>query len=173
MKAINVKYYTLPDKSSSYIKDKFYSVYLDSGQRFSFSDKKETQIFLISVGKTLTYFMHELTLISGELWSQVAETWILFDEIEADLFTSIFESIQLAQLLFRKKLTIETTANGANIALTNIRKMASRLLIVSDNIIMINKERNLTIAIKKAEFVKRRLEEIHEATFDMSKHVKK
>lgn len=173
MKTITLKHYREPLKSSVYIKDKFYSIYLESGQSYTFSDRKDVQSFLTSLSKTLTYFTHELTLISGEIWSQAAECWILFDEVDERIFRQIYDVIQMTSYLFERKSLIQSSANGNNIALTKIRNSASYLIDITDRLIMLNKKRNLTMQTKRAEMLKNRIEYIYKATFEIDKHLEK
>jgi len=66
MKAISLQNYNAPIKSSDYIKDKQYSVFLFWGKTVRFTDKKRMFAFLAAASRVLTDSYHELTLMLGD-----------------------------------------------------------------------------------------------------------
>ena len=61
MKAITLRHYKTPDKSSDYIKDKQYSVFLFWGKTVRVSDRKRMLAFLAAASRMLTDTYIELT----------------------------------------------------------------------------------------------------------------
>ena len=111
----------------------------------------------------MTDSMHELVLISAEVHHYVASGWILYDKVDQRHFNSLSATAEMLSRIAAKSSYISNNPNGAQFAVSHLSKVASILKSVVASIVMINKERNLTIEIRKGDYLVRRLDAIHEA----------
>lgn len=78
MKRITLKETILPDKSSHYIQDKKYCVFLGNELRRYFTNKKHLRAFLVTTNEFLNYKMHELNYLYGIVFTEYRRAWFYF-----------------------------------------------------------------------------------------------
>lgn len=78
MKRITLKETILPDKSSVYIQDKKYCVFLGNELRRFFTNKKHLRAFLVATNAFLNYKMHELNYLYGIVFAEYRRSWFYF-----------------------------------------------------------------------------------------------
>ena len=107
--------------------------------------------------------MHEIMLITAEVQHHAASAWILFDQFNKNNFDTIWAVVDMINKLYELQNYVQDSPNGAQFAVSHLGKVANMLCDITNRIIMLNKERNLTLEIKKAEFLKERLVRIQDA----------
>lgn len=78
MKRITLKETILPDKSSVYVRDKKYCVFLGNELRRFFTNKKHLRTFLVQTNEFLNYKMHELNYLYGIVFAEYRRAWFYF-----------------------------------------------------------------------------------------------
>ena len=78
MKRITLKETMLSDKSSVYIRDKKYCVFLGNELRRYFTNKKHLRAFLVQTNSFLNYKMHELNYLYGIIFAEYRRAWFYF-----------------------------------------------------------------------------------------------
>lgn len=78
MKRITLKETILPDKSSVFVQDKKYCVFLGNELRRYFTNKKQLRAFLVETNSFLNYKMHELNYLYGIVFAEYRRAWFYF-----------------------------------------------------------------------------------------------
>lgn len=79
MKAISLRYYKTPDKTSVYLKAKEYSVFLFWGKTVRFSDRKRLLAFLAAASRVLTDSYCELAYMLGDAVKEAIATYLMLN----------------------------------------------------------------------------------------------
>lgn len=80
MRQVRLWHIVLPDKSSVYIKQKQYSVFLGNGAKCYFTNLKDAKQFIAETNRFLTSILHELNRLYGELFVEYRKVWFYMSD---------------------------------------------------------------------------------------------
>jgi YHS domain-containing protein len=101
MKRIVLNRYSIPDKNSVYIRNKYYHVYLGNEQTYYFSSKENVHMFLRETTDMINEVLCSLNNLYTEVFSEFREFWI-YDNTNID--RHIFKKFESLNNIFSRSI---------------------------------------------------------------------
>lgn len=165
MKAITLRYFNEPKKSSDYIKDKQYSAFLFWGKTVRLSDRKRMLAFLSAASRMLTEHYTELTFMLADAIREALASYLML---------SIKDQQQSWMYIAEARKSLEFAATKSGDGPDDCTFIVSNMLSVADSIRSICLEcekvyaekksyhdiRRIRIMLNRLEEIKKRIENL-------------
>jgi hypothetical protein len=162
MKEVRIKQYTLPDKSSVYIKQKQYRVWLGNHATNYFSSEKETLRFLAETNRFLTDCLHELNYLYGIVFQEYRAVWF-YAKRDESIESTIMDYFLDADKLMINLTTRGQTTNGNAFVFNWLFAVCDSLTKAVSIILDLHEERKTFADLRRVKTFARQLESIKSA----------
>jgi hypothetical protein len=162
MREIKLFKIELPNKSSVYIEQRNYRVWLGNETKRTFPSVKEAKHFLAETNRFLSEKLFELNFMYTIAFSEYRKVWFyLSDNYDTKrIEDKVNECFAFADKMFTNAGTRSATLNGNYFVFNYLYAICEQLTIVFDKIIEVHKNRNYFADIKTVTSFKTRIETI-------------
>ena len=171
MREIKLFKIELPNKSSVYIEQRTYRIWLGNETRRSFSNIKEAKHFLTETNRFLNEKLFELNYLYTVAFSEYRKVWFyLSDNYQTKrIEDKINECFAFMDKMFTNAGTRSETINGNYFVFNYLFAICEQLMMVFDKLIEVHVHRNYFADIKTVSSFKVRVETILKEIKDFGK----
>lgn len=171
MREIKLFKIELPDKSSVYLEQKTYRIWLGNDAKHSFSNLKDAKHFLAETNRFLTEKLFELNYMYTVAFSEYRKVWFYLSDNyhNKQIEKKVIECFLFIDKMFVNAGTRSTTINGNYFVFNYFYQLCDQLIIVFEQFIEIHKSRNYFADIKATNSFKTRVQIILNEIRDYSK----
>jgi hypothetical protein len=159
MRSIEIKNIGLPNKSSVYIKQRQYAIFLGNDAKRYFTDMKDAKRFLAETNRFLNERLHEINYLYGNIFVEYRKIWFYFDDKQKNEYR-IAEAFENADKFFHRAATKSHTINGNVFTFNYVFGVCNELQDAIKWIAEIMRKRNLFADIRRLMTFDRQLKQI-------------
>lgn len=168
MKKIKIQQITKPDKTSVYIRDKYYYIYLGDSRYYYFKNEVKARQFLAETNRFLNAVLHELNSMYSQILIEYRSIWFYIEGNLINLLPNqIYDLEKLFNLLIKKS---SHYINGNPYTMQYLNKICTLLLNIAFSLRSVIQEKEYYHQLQKMDMIINNLNSIHEKLANWGKN---
>lgn len=154
MKKIRINEMVLPDRSSVYLKQKQYCIFLGNDSRNYFPSSKAAKEYLAKTNRFLNQQLHRLNFSYINLFSEYRQFWFYIEAQQTRNSFKMFRNFEEIENIFVKIIDKSHYVNGNYTTIIDLNRIADLLIENSDMLLKFVTSRKFYLEAQKIDVFK-------------------